>query len=259
MYPTLFQIGSFRLDSYSVLWFIALSLAILWAVKRLSLYNLDEDEARRVMAISFLFMLLGARAPEYFKNFRDYVNDPSLLLDLNHGGLEEGGAILGAFLSAMILCYRNKKISFMKLCEVAAIPAMLAICVGRWGCFLNGCCVGLESKFCTALHFPNDKAGIMRHPVQIYYSLFAFVSVLILIYIEKKIMPLQRRKFHSVIAPLALMLYAVMRLSIAFLREPDSIFNYWNYNALIILFPLECLWLAVNLRKIISDKHEKLR
>ena len=256
MYPTLLQIGSFKLDSYSVLWFIALSLAIIWAVKRLSLYNLDEDEARRVMAISFLFMLLGARAPEYFKNFRDYVNDPSLLLDLNHGGLEEVGAIMGAFFSAMILCLHSKKISFMKLCEVAAIPAMLAISIGRWGCFLNGCCVGLESKFCTALHFPFDKAGVTRHPVQIYYSLFAFVSVMILLYVEKKIMPSQRRKFHSVIAPLALILYAVMRLSIALIREPEPIFSYWKYNALIILLPLECLWLAVNLLKLNSDKHE---
>ena len=245
MYPTLLQTGSFKLDSYSVLWFIALSLAIIWAVKRLSLYQLDEDEARRVMAISFLFMLLGARTPEYFKNFRDYVNDPSLLLDLNHGGLEEVGAIMGAFLSAMILCMRSKKISFMRLCEVAAIPAMLAICVGRWGCFLNGCCIGLESKFCTALHFPFDKAGVTRHPVQIYYSLFAFVNVLILLYIEKKIMSSQQKHFHSVI--------------VALIREPEPIFSYWKYNALIILLPLECLWLAVNLRKINSDKHEKLR
>ncbi|MBQ9405017.1 MAG: prolipoprotein diacylglyceryl transferase [Synergistaceae bacterium] len=252
MYPTLLQIGSFRLDSYSVIWFFALSIAIFWSINRLSLYNLDEDEARRIMAISFLFMLLGARAPEYIKNFRDYVNDPSLLLDLNHGGLEEGGAIVGAILAAMILCYRSKKISFLELCEVSAIPGMLAICIGRWGCFLNGCCVGLESHFWTALHFPNDKAGITRHPVQIYYSLFAFVNVLILLWVEKKVLPRKRK----VITPMALILYAVMRLSIAFVREPESLFHYWNYNALIIALPLECLWLAVNLRKIFSDKHE---
>lgn len=252
MYPTLLQIGSFRLDSYSVVWFIALSLAILWSIKRLSLYHLDEDEARRIMAVSFLFMLLGARAPEYIKNFRDYVNDPSLLLDLNHGGLEEGGAILGAILSAMILCYRSKKISFIELCEVAAIPGMLAICIGRWGCFLNGCCVGLESNFWTALHFPNDKAGITRHPVQIYYSVFAFVNVLILLWVEKKVLPLRCK----IITPLALILYSVMRLSIAFVREPEPLFHYWNYIAMTAALPFELIWVFFTIVKISKTRHE---
>ena len=96
MYPTLFTIGSIRIDTYSVVWFIALSLAIRWSIRRLSLYNLDEDEARRVMAISFLCMLLGARSPEYFVNWRDYFADPSLLLDMNRGNLYEFGAISGA-------------------------------------------------------------------------------------------------------------------------------------------------------------------
>ncbi|MBQ9573788.1 MAG: hypothetical protein IJR27_00725, partial [Synergistaceae bacterium] len=64
MYPTLFHVFGVRIDSYSVIWFIALSIAILWSIKRLSLYGLDEYESRRVMAVSFFFMLLGARSFE---------------------------------------------------------------------------------------------------------------------------------------------------------------------------------------------------
>ena len=260
MYPTLFQIGSFRLESYSVMWFIALSLAIIWAIRRLAIYDIDEDEARRVMAVSFFFMLLGARSPEYFRNFRDYMADPSLLLDLNRGGLEEGGAIMGAFFSALVMC-RLRKVSFLNLCEVAAIPAFLAICIGRWGCFLNGCCSGQVTNFVTGLHFPYDKPGIIRHPTQIYYSIFALACVLLLIWLEKK--NLSRKNPRPVIAPLALILYAFMRFAVAPLREPqdiaDLVMHYWKYKALIIALPLECLWLLINLRKGSSDKHEKLR
>ena len=118
MYPTLFNIGTLRIDTYSVVWFIALSIAIIFALKRLKLYELDEDESRKIMAVAFFCMLLGSRAPEYIKNWRVYYNNPSLFLDLNRGGVEEIGAILGAFFGALFMCLFSKKISFAKLCEV---------------------------------------------------------------------------------------------------------------------------------------------
>lgn len=257
MYPTLFQIGSIRIDTYSVMWFIALGLAILWAVRRLSLYDLDEYESRRIMAVSFFFMLLGARTPEYVRNFSDYVSNPALLLDLNRGGLEEYGAILGAFLSAMVMCMFSRKVSFLKLCDVAAIPAMLAITVGRWGCFLNGCCVGLPTDFFLHVHFPRDAVGVLRHPVQIYYSVIAGVIVLFLLHVERKVLPMQKKHFHPIIAPLALILYSLMRLAIIPVREGYSLSeiftSYWGYVAILASIPLECLWLMYGLRRLKAD------
>ena len=254
MYPTLFQIGSFRIDTYSVMWFIALALAIVWAIHRLALYDLDEDESRRVMAVSFFFMLLGARMPEYVRHFSDYAANPSLLLDLNRGGMEEYGAILGAFISAMIMCAFSRKVSFLKLCEVAAIPAMLAITIGRWGCFLNGCCVGLPTDFFLHVHFPRDAEGLFRHPVQIYYSVIAGCIVLFLMWVERKVLPKQKKHFQPVIAPLALILYSLMRLAIIPVREGFSLneifTSYWGYMAILASIPLECLWLAYGLRKL---------
>ena len=258
MYPTLFHIGSLRIDTYSIIWFIALALAIIWAIHRLALYDLDEYESRKVMAVSFFFMLLGARMPEYIRNFGDYVKNPALFLDLNRGGLEEYGAILGAFTSAMIMCAFSRKVSFLKLCDVAAIPAMLAIYVGRWGCFMNGCCVGLQTDFISGVHFPRDPEGVFRHPVQIYYSVIAGVIVLFLLYVERKVLPIQKKHFQPVIAPLALILYSLMRLAIIPVREGFKFYeiftSYWGYMAILASIPLECLWLAYGLRKLKSQK-----
>ena len=255
MYPTLFQIAGFRVDTYSVIWFIALSLAIIWAIKRLEIYNIDEDEARKIMSVSFLFMLLGARSVWYFENWKKVFENPSLLLDLNRGGLHEVGALLGAFISAFLLSIFNKKISFLKLCEVAAPPAMLSIAIGRWGCFLNGCCVGRRTDFFTAVHFPFDKAGVMRHPVQIYYSLTAFIIVLILVLIEKKI----HKKYklsnsHSIITPLTIISYSLMRIfvDITRVRWPllKRITRTWHYGLLAVLVPLCLLWLVYGLLRL---------
>mgnify|MGYP003571410724 CR=1 FL=1 len=255
MYPTLFEIAGFKVDTYSVVWFIALSLAIIWVVHRLEKYGIDEDIARKIMSVSFLFMLLGARAPEYIKNWRDYFNDPSLFLE-NRGGLYETGAILGAFISAFTLSFLNrKKISFLKLCEAAAIPVMLSIAVGRWGCFLNGCCLGLKTECPLGVHFPFDKAGLMRHPVQIYYSLYAFAAVLILLSVEKF---LSKRyglsKSHSIIAPMCLIFYSLMRIFIDITRDSHSILwrvsNEWIYITLAWVLPFEILWLVYGLKRL---------
>ena len=258
MYPTLFNIGTFRIDTYSVVWFIALSIAILWALKRLKLYELDEDESRKIMAVAFLCMLVGARAPEYIRNWRVYYNHPSLLLDLNRGGVEEFGAILGAFSGALFMSLFSKKISFAKLCEVAAIPALMAIVIGRWGCFLNGCCKGIESKFFTTVHFLNDPPGITRHPVQIYYSIFAACSVILLLIIERRILSRQKIKFYPVIAPLALILFSIMRYIIAPVREYATLYklinNYWVYKGITIFLPIEILFLAWSLYKMTRRK-----
>ena len=259
MYPTLFNIFGFRIDTYSVLWFIGLSVAILWTIKRLQLYDIEEDEARTVMAISFFCILLGARLPEYFINWKIYYNNPSLLLDLNKGGLHEIGAVIGGITAGFLTCLYRKKISFLKLCEAAAIPSCVSIIIGRWGCFFNGCCVGLRSKSFFAVHFPFDKAGVTRHPVQIYYSVIMLITMLILLKVEQKI----RRsnlisQSHSIIAPLALILYTLMRFSMAYFRSRTPLLKVIMRNPLVtilaVAIPFECLWLMYGLRRLKSVK-----
>lgn len=260
MYPTLLQFGSFRIDSYSVVWFIALSIAIIWSIRRLKSYELDEDESRRIMSISFLFMILGAMAFKHLSRIPSYIMNPSSMPPLSNWGLSEMGALLGAVISAFVLCMFSKKVSFTKLLDVTVIPTCLAIAIGRWGCFLNGCCVGITSDFCMAVHFPFDKAGVTRHPVQIYYSLTAFVIVMILLLTEKKIMPLQKRmkeNYYSVIAPLGIILYSLMRFAIAPVRVRNPlwvmILKAPTYQVLSIVFPLTCLWLIYSLIRLKAD------
>ncbi len=253
IYPVLFEYGSLRIDTYSVVWFVALMLAISWALRRLRIYGIDEDEARSVMAWSFVFMLLGARAPEYFQNFRVYMSNPKLFLDLNRGSLHEIGAILGAVLSALIMCVvknlRGKNISFVRMCDVAIIPAFAAIAIGRWGCFLNGCCFGLVSSSFFAVHFPFDSVDVTRHPTQIYYSLFACVNVLILLLVERKLLAGKNSRSVSIIAPLGILLYCLMRFVIGFFRVMNPFYTSFAHVAICSGTFISVIWLGISLRK----------
>lgn len=249
MYPTLLEIGNFRLDTYSVVWLIALSIAILWSIRRLKKYDVDEDKARSVMFWSFIAMLIGARSQEYIKHLNFYLANPLEFFNLNRGGLAETGAVTGAFVMAVIMCF-IKRVSISKLFDVAAIPGVLAIAIGRWGCFLNGCCIGLRSKFFTAVHFPFDKADVFRHPVQIYYSCIAFLIVILLLMIERKINT-HEKNYYAILTPLALIFYTCMRFLVAPMREYLSInllLRYsMTYKTAFILGVIGAVWLVVSL------------
>ncbi|MCR5347773.1 MAG: prolipoprotein diacylglyceryl transferase [Fretibacterium sp.] len=253
MYPALLQIGNFRLDSYDVLWMIALSLAICWSLRRLRLYRVDEDEARRVIGWTFLAMLLGAAAFKPIWKFRVFAANPSLIL--TQGGLSEVGAVTGAFLAAFLLCRRNPKISFQSLCDVAAPPAMLAIAVGRWGCFLNGCCRGVVSDVPWAVHFLRDPAGEFRHPTQLYYSLLAAVFMAVLLLVERRLMKrgyAGQEPHDAIVAPLALILYEGMRFSVDWLRESENKTETGlSLSAYVLLaaLPLMVFWLVRSIRR----------
>ena len=259
MYPTLFHIFGVRVDTYSVMWFIALCLAIIWVIKRLEIYSLDEYESRRIMAVSFFCMMIGAIVFKNFRRIPRIFSDPSYILTIRQWGVSEFGAVLGAFLSAFTMCMFSRKVSFAKLCDAAVPPAFLAIAIGRWGCFLNGCCVGLPTRFFTGVHFPFDRAEIFRHPVQIYYSVIAFLFIGVLLWTERRVIPLQQKKYYPVIAPLGIILYALMRFVIAPVRNWQSLlymiprYQYFaTYTILAAALPFMLLWLAHSLYKLKS-------
>ena len=258
MYPVLFRIGSLTVDTYNVVWFIALLLAIWWVIRRLEIYGLDEYEARRIMAVSFFCMMIGAIIFKQLHRIPYIISNPSYLLKFQQWGVSEFGAVLGAFISAFVMCMFSRNISFLKLCDAAAPPAMLAIAVGRWGCFFHGCCVGLPSKIFVAVHFPRDPAGLTRHPVQIYYSVIAIVIVFILLHVERRILPRQKNsnRYYSVIAPMAMIMYTFMRFGVAVARDyhPFSwlIAYSMTYKILTMVFPFLCLWLAYSLLRLKS-------
>lgn len=264
MYPTLFHIFGLRIDSYSVMWFIGLSLAIIWVIKRLELYGLDEYESRKIMAVSFFCMMIGAIVFKNFRRLPRVFSDPSYILTVRNWGVSEFGAVLGAFLSAFVMCMFSRKVSFAKLCDAATPPAFLAIAIGRWGCFLNGCCVGLPTKFFTGIHFPFDKPGLFRHPVQIYYSVISLVIIGILLYVERRVIPRQQKKYYSVIAPLGIILYALMRFAIVPVRGRHSLLfmiprwqYYTTYTILAGAFPFLCVWILHSLYKLKSHSQDK--
>jgi phosphatidylglycerol:prolipoprotein diacylglycerol transferase len=134
------------------------------------------------------------------------------------------GAYLGVELAKIALNIR------VKTGDSFAIPLALALTVGRWGCFFNGCCFGLATTLPCGCDFGD---GILRHPTQIYESFFHLGFAIILAHITRwGILRDQRLKLY-------LIAYCVYRFVTEWIRpEPAGLVGLTTYQIVVTIFAM---------------------
>jgi prolipoprotein diacylglyceryltransferase len=141
------------------------------------------------------------------------------------------GAYLAVELTKLALGVR------VKTGDTFALPLALALAVGRWGCFFNGCCHGTE----TALPWGADFGdGVRRHPTQAYESLFhlAMAGVLLLL--------LRRGALRTHHLQLYLIAYGVYRFLTEYIRpEPEVLLGltFYQWVSAVLVAGLSAQWL----------------
>ena len=148
------------------------------------------------------------------------------------------GAYLAVELAKQVLGIR------IKTGESFAEPLALALAVGRWGCFFNGCCYGVETTLPWGVWFEvKGDDGLARlvkcHPTQIYESLFHFAMALVLIWLTlRDLLPRQRLKLY-------LIAYGVYRFLTEFIR-PEPVYwpglTFYQWAALVLVAGLIVQW-----------------
>ena len=101
--------------------------------------------------------------------------------------------------------------------DVYAMPTAAGMCVGRWGCFFNGCCFGTVTNLPWAVDFSPIVSGL-RHPTQIYESIFHLASAVLLWHLIRK-----QRLRHQLLK-LYLIAYCVFRFLTEFIRPAETWF-----------------------------------
>jgi phosphatidylglycerol:prolipoprotein diacylglycerol transferase len=148
------------------------------------------------------------------------------------------GAYLAVELAKLALGVR------VKTGDSFALPLALALAVGRWGCFFNGCCYGLPTDLPWGVDFGD---GIRRHPTQLYEVLFHVGMILILgRLIRAGTLRSQRLKLY-------LIGYGVFRFLTEYLRpEPAEWLGltFYQWTALVLVISLALQWLADQPREL---------
>lgn len=137
MFPSLFKIGFFELRIYSLMYLVAILVAIYFTRKRSESIGLDKELIENAVIYTFLGAIIGARLYYVALKWDFYSQNLSEIYAVWHGGLAIHGGIIAGFFSALAYC-RYKKISFYKFTDLSLPFLLLGQGIGRFGNFANG-------------------------------------------------------------------------------------------------------------------------
>lgn len=209
MYRILFKLGPINIYSYGFMLAMAFLFGTLVAIRLAKQEGISAEKVLELMIYIIISALIGARLGYVLFFWWQFSHNPLLIFSFSGGGLAFYG---GLFLALFVVLWRAKvyKIPILKIFDIGSAPVFLGYSIARIGCFLNGCCYGIETNLPWAVKFPNLPG--MRHPTQIYASIITFGCFLFILYLWKK------KKFDGQVFLTALILYMTYRFFIEFIR-----------------------------------------
>jgi phosphatidylglycerol:prolipoprotein diacylglycerol transferase len=253
MHPVLVRLPFIEIDSYYVLWILALFIFLKWTRKRAVCNGYTEDEAVSVLMWVYVCGVAGALIFGVLERLPQVLQSGTIYEAIQNSGMSSGGGLLCGGVGGI---YKIKRLnrSVNDFAESAAPPMAALLAVGRIGCFLEGCCSGIGAFYAErpfwGVRFPSDPAGFFRYPSQISESVASFLILTILIITEKKIKPrlVDSGRSGSILLPVFLILYGSYRLIFDRFRvlEAGAVFRAgWALSA--VALAVGGLWLIYTL------------
>src|SRR5688500_4803660 len=165
MYPILFKIGDFPITSFGLMMFFSF-IGGAWATGRmLKRYGLDPELIWDMLAWIALGGILGAKIYYIALHMGDFRNDPMGEI-LSQGGLVCYGVLIDGVI-AYFPQIRSRKLPMAVMYDATAPALLLAIAIGRFGCFLVGDDYGIYTPGPFGIAFPKGSppstAGYLRN------------------------------------------------------------------------------------------------
>lgn len=220
MYPEIFRIGNFPINTYGVLLALAFLAALLVAARLGARDGLPRERIFDLGLWLLLAAIVGSKLlllvvePEYRAA-------PLRLLSLDF--LRSGGVFYGGFLAAVLAAYvlvRRYQLPWWRTADAFAPGIALGQAIGRQGCFAAGCCWGKPTALPWGVRFSelgNQVTGVPvdahLHPTQLYESFAAFFFFAFLIWLHR------RKTFDGQVLLMYGVLYGAARFIIEFFRD----------------------------------------
>jgi phosphatidylglycerol:prolipoprotein diacylglycerol transferase len=157
MHPTVCEVGPFTLSSYGLLMAVAFVTAT-WLSARVARELRDDVPMTDAMVMDWACWaviggILGGRLLYIAQHWRIYLDEPWEVIALWHGGLIWYGGFFGG-LAASAIYWRRHRVPVLRGVDQVIPFVALGHAIGRIGCFLNGCCLGVPSDAWWAVQFP---------------------------------------------------------------------------------------------------------
>ena len=227
-------LGGVKIFGYGLMLFFAFLGAMNlagWLARR---EKLNPEVIYDLSLFVFVGGLVGARLFYVIQYWGVRVHSLADVVKVWEGGIVLYGSMIGALL-AFLLYRMLRPFPTLPFLDVIAPAMALGVAVGRFGCFLNGCCFGDVCSLPWAVSFPEPSPpweahraahliatgtrwSLPVHPTQLYSVLDGLVlTTLLLAYF-----PLRRR--DGQVMALLMMAYPVTRVLVEYLRNDERVF-----------------------------------
>ena len=226
MFPFLNIFGA-EFSTYTLCTVVGILLSGLYVCRTAKKLGHDDNDYIIFMLVCSIGVIVGGhllygitKIPvivELLTNWSKYISgfgDFAYALGIIFGGAVFYGGLIGGIVAGWIYG-KHKKFDMYEFSDICAPMVPLFHGFGRIGCFLGGCCYGIESDFGFTVEH-NDLipslCGVNRFPVQLMEALLNFGLFFLLAYLLKKD-KLKGRLFATY-----LFIYSIIRFCDEFLR-----------------------------------------
>jgi phosphatidylglycerol---prolipoprotein diacylglyceryl transferase len=220
MYPELFHIGNFPINTYGVFLALAFLCGILIAVKLAARDGLPRERIYDLSLWMLIASLIGSKILMLFTE-PEYRDHPLQLLSLDF--LRSGGVFYGGLIGAILAGYflmKRYKLPWWKTADACAPAIAIGNFFGRQGCFAAGCCWGKPTALPWGVQFTelgHEITGVPTnvhlHPTQLYESFAMLLVFLFLLWLHK------HKRFSGQVILFYALLYSIIRFAIEFVRD----------------------------------------
>lgn len=230
MDPVIFQIGSFRLQYYGLMYLLAFGMTYglaTWRINHEKRWPIDKEALQGLLTAMIIGLIIGARfGYVLFYNLAYYMKHPLeivLPFSLDNGfhftgisGMSYHGGLFGTIVCGAWFVHKHK-LSFTRMADllIPCIPAGYTF--GRLGNFINGELWGRITTSPIGMYFPEAPGSALRHPSQLYEAFGEGIVLFVILWLLRR-----RVRTPGAMLPIYLIGYGVVRFIIEYFRQPDA-------------------------------------
>jgi phosphatidylglycerol:prolipoprotein diacylglycerol transferase len=228
--PVIFQIGSFKLQYYGLMYIVAFGITyflVLYRLRHESCFTMTRQQVNDLTTFAILGLMIGARfGYVVFYNLPYFLIHPlEIVLPFNFSngitftgisGMSYHGGLIGSLLAVWLYVRRNR-IQFLEVLDLYMPVIPLGYTFGRIGNFINGELYGRITTSPIGMYFPLAPEKALRHPSQLYEAFFEGIFLFAVLWRIRKV-----RAPQGAMLAFYLIGYGTVRFFIEFFREPDA-------------------------------------
>ena len=219
--PIALSIGPFAVRWYGLMYVFGFIASWILGIKRIRATKLiTVPQFETTLTLCMVGVILGARLGYIiFYDPMTYLEDPSRIFMLWHGGMSFHGGLLGVLLGLYVAA-KKCGVTYFELVDFVAPLVPPGLFFGRIGNFINAELWGRTTDLPWGMVFPG--AGpYPRHPSQLYEAFLEGIVLFAILWLFSA----KKRPTMAVSGVFALG-YGVFRCMVEFFREPDAHIGY---------------------------------